>query len=233
MPPHAHEALIVCLPIAGIYVERTRGRETEHRLGDILLCPAGEEHSQIFSRGDVTALLFTPAGDALSRLAESVPLAQAPHARFRGLDALALRLADEVRDTDPQSPLVAEGLALQILGLLARESQVSPSLPLWLRSAREYVRARACGTLRLQDVAAHVDRSVTELSAAYRRNFGSSIGEDARAMRLQRAQILLGSSGESIAAIATECGYYDQAHFTRQFKRAFSLTPLAYRRRLH
>jgi AraC family transcriptional regulator len=35
----------------------------------------------------------------------------------------------------------------------------------------------------------------------------------------------------SLAAIALECGYSDQSHFTRQFKRLFTITPAEYRRR--
>ena len=96
MPPHAHDTTTVCLPLRGRYVERTRGRESEHRLGDILLCPAAEEHSQLFPCGRVTKLLMTPTEDMLGFLAESLPLGEAPHGRFAGLGSLAIRLADEL-----------------------------------------------------------------------------------------------------------------------------------------
>jgi AraC-like DNA-binding protein len=34
-----------------------------------------------------------------------------------------------------------------------------------------------------------------------------------------------------VAAIAGECGFYDQSSFTRQFQRAVGMTPGAYRAR--
>ena len=50
MAPHAHDADSLCLPLAGRYLERTRGRESEHGLGDILYCPAGESSIPSSSR---------------------------------------------------------------------------------------------------------------------------------------------------------------------------------------
>ena len=233
MPAHVHDCAIVCLPLEGLYLERTRGRETEHGLGDLLICPANEEHSQIFPHGRVTKLLLTPTAETLADLAESVSVAEAPYGRSRALEGLALRLAIEIREADLQSPLVAEGLALQILGLFAREREKRASPAPWLRSAREFVRTHACSAVRLGDVATFVERHPRHLATAYRQVFGCTIGEDARALRLQRAATLLASTAEPVARIAAECGYYDQAHLTRHFRRAFGTTPLAYRRRLH
>ena len=232
MAPHAHDSAIICLPLRGYYLERTRGRETGHQLGDLLLCPPGEEHSQVFPRGRVTKLLITPSDETLALLADDIAIGEAPYRRVAGLEPLAMRLGREVVEADLNSPLIAEGLALQILGLFAREARVSESAG-WLQSAREFVHANALAALRLADVAAFVGRRPAEVAAAYRRAFGCTIGEDARALRLRRAAKLLASTSEPIAGIAAGCGFYDQAHFTRQFRKAFGTTPLAFRRRLH
>jgi AraC-like DNA-binding protein len=232
MPPHTHETAILCLPLRGSYIERTRGRETGHQLGDLLLCPPGEAHSQLFPNGAVTKLLMVPTAETLALLADFVPVGEAPFGRFAGLGALAIRLDRELAEPDLQSPLVAEGLALQILGLFARDER-RPERAAWLESARDFVHAHALDAVRLADVAAHVGRRPAQVAGAYRRAFGCTIGEDARALRLKRAASLLASTSEPIAGIAVECGYYDQAHFSRQFRRAFGTTPLAWRRRLH
>ena len=233
MPSHCHDAPILCLPLAGSYVERTRGRETEHRVGDMLFCPAGEAHSQLFRAGRVIKLLINPTAETIDYLSGFVAIEEAPYRRERLVETLAARLAGELREADPHAPLIAEGLALEILGLFARAEEKSMFRPRWLEAARDYVRANCGAAVRLDDVAAHVGRRSPQLAAAYRRGFGCTIGEDARAFRLQRAASLLATTAEPISGIAVACGFYDQPHFSRAFRRTYGMTPLAYRRRIH
>ena len=49
-------------------------------------------------------------------------------------------------------------------------------------------------------------------------------------LRLQEAQALLRHSGHSVGQIADACGFQSQAYFNRVFKRAFGVSPGAYRR---
>jgi AraC family transcriptional regulator len=67
------------------------------------------------------------------------------------------------------------------------------------------------------------------LSRAFRRVYGQTIGECIRKARVRSAAHLLLSSRRPISEIATECGFCDQAHLSRAFKRIFGLTPAAYR----
>jgi AraC family transcriptional regulator len=233
MPPHRHDSDVICLPLGGAYLERTRGRETRHGFGDILFCPAGEEHSQVFPDGSVVKLLVTPSPLARDYLAQHVRLGDAPFARAAAFEALAVRLARELGGGDIQSALIAEGIGLEILGLFARAEAREAATPAWLGAARDFVRANAGAAIRLAEVAAHAGCDPARLAAAYRRAFGCTIGEDARALRLRRAAALLASTREPIAAIAADCGYFDQAHFTRAFRRAYGVTPGAYRGSIH
>ena len=47
--------------------------------------------------------------------------------------------------------------------------------------------------------------------------------------RIAYAKYLLRTTGRNIAEIATECGFFDQSHFTRTFGRLEGLSPLKYR----
>ena len=68
------------------------------------------------------------------------------------------------------------------------------------------------------------------LPGLFRRAFGKSIGEYAREARLRHALALLTRTGTPIAEIAAECGFHDQAHFTRSFAAAYGTAPARYRR---
>jgi transcriptional regulator GlxA family with amidase domain len=59
---------------------------------------------------------------------------------------------------------------------------------------------------------------------------GCSVGEYARASRVSRARCLLMASPLSLAEVAAECGYADQAHFSREFRRHSGTTPFAFRK---
>ncbi len=52
-------------------------------------------------------------------------------------------------------------------------------------------------------------------------------------VRAREASALLGTSDHSPAEIGYVCGYSDQAHFTRDFKRCTAFTPIAFRERFH
>ena len=230
MAPHCHEADSIGLPVAGRYLERIRGRETEHRLGDILYCPAGETHSQYFAPGGMTKLLLAPTEEARDYLAHYLRLADAPYRRAEWLVPVALRLVRELRAPDPHSGLIADGLGFEIVAQFARASGAAAGPARWLASARDYVHAHALGPLSLGAVARHVGREPGELSRGYRRQFGRGIGEEARAVRLRAAAALLAEGRAPLADIAAQCGFFDQAHFTRCFKAAYGMTPGAWRR---
>ena len=48
-------------------------------------------------------------------------------------------------------------------------------------------------------------------------------------VRLHRAEKLLIETNESITKICENCGYGNFSHFIRTFKKAYGLSPMAYR----
>ena len=51
-----------------------------------------------------------------------------------------------------------------------------------------------------------------------------------RQQRVDKAMALLRHSQLSLTQVATECGFFDQAHFCRVFARSQGMTPLAFKR---
>ncbi len=68
------------------------------------------------------------------------------------------------------------------------------------------------------------------LARSFRKWIGRSIGEYARTLRLAEARTILRKHPKlSIAQVALQCGYSDQAHMTRSFARTYGTTPARFR----
>ena len=60
-------------------------------------------------------------------------------------------------------------------------------------------------------------------------NYGRTIGEYVRRLRIERAARELSHGGSPIAAIGLRAGFFDQSHFSRVFRDHTGLTPAAFR----
>jgi AraC family transcriptional regulator len=103
-------------------------------------------------------------------------------------------------------------------------------LPPWLERAREMIHAHFRGSIQLVEIAVAVGVTPWHLARTFRRHFGQSIGEYARALRLNWALDQLVRTETPISKIAVIAGFSDQSHFTRACAGAIGMTPADYRR---
>ena len=84
--------------------------------------------------------------------------------------------------------------------------------------------------LAVADLARRAGLSASQLQREFRRLFAMTVGEYILRLRLLVARRRLRTTSETVGRIAVECGFYDQAHFTRAFKKHTGQTPLEFRR---
>jgi AraC-like DNA-binding protein len=88
---------------------------------------------------------------------------------------------------------------------------------------------RRHGDLAISELIADTGWSRRRLAERFRAQAGLTPKSAARIMRFARARDLLTRPGHrSIASIALSCGYYDQAHFNREFRALAGCTPTEY-----
>ncbi len=95
----------------------------------------------------------------------------------------------------------------------------------------EHVVANHGRRLLVADLARRAGLSPSQLQREFRRLFGMTVGDYILRLRLLMARRRLRSTTDAVGRIALDCGFYDQAHFTRAFKQHAGQTPLAFRRR--
>ena len=98
-----------------------------------------------------------------------------------------------------------------------------------LQAAIDLARRRFAEPVRVSELAEAAGLSASQLDRALRRTIGLSPKHLLMRARLDEAIRRLEDTDLPLATIASECGYYDQSAFTRQFQQAVGMAPGAYR----
>lgn len=95
---------------------------------------------------------------------------------------------------------------------------------------KRHIESNLDGSIQVADLAAMARLSAGYFSNAFKVSFGQSPHAYIVSRRLARAKELMTSSTLSLCTIAFDCGFSDQAHLCRQFRRATGASPNAWRR---
>ena len=101
-----------------------------------------------------------------------------------------------------------------------------------LSAAVDYIHHHYDEPLRLPGLAEMASLSVYQFDQRIRSLFHVTAGQYLVKVRIDAACLRLSNSSEPIAQIALSCGYSDQSAFSRQFKQAVGISPLAYRKKI-
>ncbi|WP_448956573.1 helix-turn-helix domain-containing protein [Labrys neptuniae] len=130
---------------------------------------------------------------------------------------------------------VAFALSIHVAGrygdVAALPRQWGGGLAPWQeRRAKELLDAHIHGGIALSDLARSCELSTRHFSRAFRQSTGMAPHQWLQFRRMEKAKQLLGASSASLSAIALDCGFADQSHFTRVFARVVGNTPRTWRR---
>lgn len=119
-----------------------------------------------------------------------------------------------------------------LLHAAGRQQQALPADSQRLQAALDLLHAKADQALRLADLAAAADLSITHFLRLFRARLGLSPHAYQLDLRLQRGRALLRQGEMPLAEVAAATGFADQAHWQRHYRRRHATTPGAYRRQL-
>jgi AraC-like DNA-binding protein len=155
-----------------------------------------------------------------------VPM-QALARRVVPLDDLLGRSARELLARLHDAPGWAERFDVLDAELTRRLARAVPPPPAVAWAWRRVLAAE--GRIRISALADELGSSRKHLSARFREHLGLPPKTLSRVLRFGRAVRLLDDrNGDRLAEIALDCGYYDQAHFNRDFREFAGSTPTEY-----
>ena len=232
LPLHQHAQSWFCLVRSGGYAERYGREQVTYGPRSVLFHPPGIAHRDEIAPGGAS-FLIVELGETLLRRAAEHGAVGASRQDLRGgpLAQAALRLEREWRAPGGRSPLVMEGLVLEMLGLVTRTRKDDAREPAWLAAVVERLRADLAATRTIAALARDAGVHPVRLARAFRRHLGMGVGDYVRALRVRRIEERLGEDDATLADLALETGFTDQSHMTRVFRRVTGLTPGAARER--
>lgn len=234
IPQHEHERSFICFVLEGLGTRSWPARAGREAPMSLTVFPAGVPHANQWHGGGGRALHLEFAPGWLARLEGRTRVLEEPGDFTGGPPAWLLgSLVRECREPDGVTPLVVEGLVLEMLAACDRlrgGKGVRSVAPPWLGRVQEVMRDRFREDLTIAEIAVGAGVSADHLARVFRRHFGCAPGEHLRRLRIGFACERLAEGRESLADIALAAGFADQSHFTRVFRRQVGITPAAFRR---
>lgn len=149
------------------------------------------------------------------------------------LGEAALRAFDHLWEavSAGEPALEQEGLLGAFLEAACDDTATLATAPITpaVAKAKRFIEERFADDVRLEHLEAEVRLSRFYLVRRFRAEVGMPPHAYQLALRLDRARVLV-ESGVPLADVASRCGFTDQSHLTRHFRRATGVAPGAYAR---
>lgn len=232
MPRHTHELAHISFVLQGSYTECYGRKNRTGESSVLVLHPPDEDHLVTFHQTGARVFSIHLKPRWLERVRDYSKILDSP-ADFRGgVPAwLAVRLYHESRQMDKFSPLMIEGLALEIIAAISRRASLKgDNAPRWLEKVREMLHACFSEDVSFTSIAETVGVHPVYVARQFRKFYHCTMGEYVRRLRVEAACHEISSSDTPFSEIASRLGFYDQSHLTNAFKRLTGMTPAQYRR---
>ncbi len=218
VPEHSHDWPVLSLYLMGDYVKLSDRGEWRISSPSVVLHGPGEAHgSRLGGVGlEQLDIQFDPAwlGIKASRLASLRCWVGGEIANARSR-LLALWL----------SPISSEDSLRRATLNFIEQAMSAHELraPQWVALIDQRLDTRVAVTA--DELAGELDLHPTWLAQAYRAATGEGLREAAQRRRVEQATTLLRTTDEQPAGIAVDCGFCDQSHMNRAFRKLLGRTP--------
>jgi AraC-like DNA-binding protein len=238
--PHAHDTYSIGAIETGVQISRIKGAVEQTGPGSLYLINPGEVHDGAPGEGGYRYRMVYPDAALMRDVLEDAT-GHAVHGmpgfdRHLPLDpamAHAFQAAHRRLETGVGALEADEGMFSVLVALFRRHgSTIVPPVETPERSAvrraRDYLAEAYETDIGLAELAVIAGLSRAHLIRAFRKQYHITPHAFLTDVRIRQARRRL-RAGATPATVAMECGFADQAHFTRHFKARTGITPGQFR----
>ena len=231
VPRHEHELAYVTIVLDGDYLEGDHGRLDEMRPFTAAFNPAGVKHSTVIGPAGASFFTIEFRESVLRELGLRLPHATTFDSGAGPVLWLGLRLYSTFKSQTADS-LALEACVLEMLGAIGACEAPGKDVPRWFVRVKEQLHAGFRQPLRMSCLAREAGVHPVHLARVFRKFEKQTPGEYQQRLQVRAACKLLCDREWPLAVIAAECGFADQSHMTRIFRRMIGITPARFRKAL-
>lgn len=220
---HTHESLTIGVVVSGRRLLCIDKDTYEADAGCVLCIAPNRAHSYV-DKGICEYVMFsippsfiTALGFTETRPASNSPTIDSPH-----LSSMILRLIDVANET--ASVLERQSQLVTILSIVLKTDNTSENIPQNIARAARFLETNYDENIGLGKLAQVAELSPCRFNRRFAQVYGMPPHEYHNQIRTQEAKRLL-ATGNSLAETAAHCGFNDQSHMNRIFKKLVGLTP--------
>lgn len=228
LPEHAHDRPAIAIGLEGrCALVIAENATTTLARGDLLTIPADLTHRETVPNGTARCLLVS------NQRSGSVSGDGVRHFNSLTIAELGWLLTDALAGNDS---LGAEATAHELHALVrvgVADEAARARDPGWLAVVVEYLEDCFRSPPSLSDLSREAGVSREHIARVFRRETGLTVGQFVRLNRVLEGAMCLRQGAADLSDVALHCGYSDQSHFTREFRRFLGTTPHVHRQRFH
>lgn len=224
---HYHSNPHLSFILQGGNIENRKRMTTERKVGDIMFFHSGELHRTLPTTPHSKNMNLELENDFLKQY--NISEDEIANMIKKNIDSkfLMLKVYKELLENDSYS-----NISIKMLLLNTITKPISSNLnkkPYWIIKLSEILNDEWNEFHNLMDLSLILKVHPVTISKYFVRYFGITLGEYMRKLKIDKSLSLIQNDYLSLTEVAIECGFSDQSHFTRNFKKFTGLLPKEFR----
>ncbi|WP_108805582.1 AraC family transcriptional regulator [Aquimarina sp. Aq107] len=220
---HFHENFHICFVFQGGKAETNKTSTYSKKEGSIFSYFSGEKHRWISCKPISKSANIEIGSDFLKKYGLSENSIKDNIYRNIEAKSIILKMQKEMMIHSIESTTTIHSLLLELVSD-SNESQAK-HIPYWTISLNELLHDNWNERMTLKEMSETIGVHPVTISKFFRKYFACTLGEYQRKLRIEQSIQLIKNSNLSLSEIAFHCGFSDQSHFTRNFKKMTGFLP--------